>query len=86
MNFLAVAMVTQRVDVAVGFGQFGYFFAGEVRRQTVLPELVFAFDFAFGLRRGGVAQAEVVELQGRTQLRESIGIVREENAVVWSVK
>lgn len=39
---------------------------------------MFALDFAFGLRREGVAQTDVVELQGRAQLREGVGIVREE--------
>ncbi len=86
MDFVGVVMVAQRVDVAIGFGQFGNFFTGEIRRQAALPELVFAFDFALGLRSGGVAQADVVELQGRAQLREGIGIVREEKAVVIDVE
>lgn len=86
MDFVPVAMLAQGVDVLVGFRQFGDFFAGEIGGQTALPELVFAFDFAFGLRGRGVAQADVVELEGRAQLGEGVGIVREEDAVVIDVE
>ena len=55
MGFLAVAMVAQIVDVGVGSFQIGDLFAGEIGRESALPELVFALDFAFGLGRGGIA-------------------------------
>jgi hypothetical protein len=47
---------------------------------------VFAFDFTFGLGRGGVAQANVVELERPTQLRQGVGIVGEEEAVVINIE
>lgn len=86
MDFLGVAMMAQRVEVPIGFLKIGDFFAGEIGRQAALPELMFAFDFALGLRRGGVAQADVIEFECAAQLRERFGIVREEDAMVIHVE
>ena len=86
MDFAGVAMRPQFVDVPVGFLDLVDLFAGEVGRQPPLPELVFAFDFAFGLRRGGVAQAAVVELERPAQLGERVRIVGEKEAVTIDVK
>src|SRR5207249_6695236 len=52
---------------------------------AALPELMFAFDFAFGLGRGGVAQADVVELERPAQLGEGVWLVREKDTVVIDV-
>ena len=86
MDFLGVVMRPQGVNVRIGHLDFGDFFAGEIGRQPALPELVFAFDFAFGLRRGGVAQADVVELERPAQLGEGVGIVGEKEAVIINVE
>ena len=86
MDFVRVAMRPQGGDVPVGFLEGRDLFAGEVRRQPALPELVFAFDFAFGLGRGGVAQADVVELEGPTQLGQRVGIVREKDTVIIDIE
>ncbi len=75
MDFVGVVVPSQGVDMEIGDLDLVDLFAGEVRGQPTLPVLMFAFDFAFGLRRGGVAQADVVEL-------ERLGIVREKEAVV----
>src|SRR5258706_5391898 len=61
MDLMAVVMEAQRVNVAVGFGQFGNFLAREISGQAALPELMLACDFAFGLGSGGVAQAHIIE-------------------------
>jgi hypothetical protein len=68
MDFCGIVMVTERVEMLVGLGQFGNFFAGEGGRLAALPELMFAFDLALGLGRGGVAQADVVEPEGRAPI------------------
>lgn len=86
MDFMGVAMGAQGVDVWVGFVELGDFFTGEIGGQTALPELVFAFDFAFGLGRGGVAQADVVEFERPAELGQRVGILREKEAVVIDVK
>jgi hypothetical protein len=77
MDFMRVAVCPQGVDVRVGDFDFGDLFAGEVGGETALPVLVGAFDFAFGLGRGGVAEADVVELERPAQLGESVGIMGE---------
>ena len=86
MDFMGVAMGAQGVDVLVGFVELGDFFTGKIGRQATLPELVFAFDFAFGLGGGRVAQADVVELERPTQLGQRVRIVCEKEAVVIDVK
>lgn len=86
MDFVRVAVGAQRINMRIGHLDFPDLLAGEIGRQPALPVLVRAFDFAFGLGRGGVAQAEVVELERPAQLGEGVGIVREKEAVVIDVK
>ena len=52
MDFVRIVMGPQPVDRRIGRGDFADFFAGEIGGQPPLPELVFAFDFAFGLGAG----------------------------------
>ena len=51
-----IAMEAQGLDVRVGLFHVGDALAGEIGGQALLPELVFAFDFALGLRRGSVTE------------------------------
>jgi hypothetical protein len=85
MDFLGVGMPPQGINVRIGHLDSGNFFAGETGRQPALPELVFAFDFAFGVGRGGVAQADVVELERPAQWGERVWIVGEKEAVIINV-
>ena len=57
MFFQFVAMHPQFVEQGIGRAEGGDGFGGEDRGQALLPEVVEAFDFALGVRRGGVAQA-----------------------------
>jgi hypothetical protein len=86
VNFVSVVVRPQGIDMGIGNLDFVDLFAGEVGRQPALPELVFAFDFAFGLRRGSVAQADVIELERPAQLREGVGVLGEEEAVVIDIE
>jgi len=52
MDFLGVVMRPQGINMRIGHLDFGNLFTGEIGWQPALPELVFAFDFAFGLGRG----------------------------------
>src|SRR5258708_1631095 len=79
-------MEAQSVDVGVGLFEFADLFAGEVGGETVFPKLVLAFDFAFGLRRWSIKEANVVELQGRAQLGESFWVLSEEDAVIIDIE
>ena len=81
MEFVLVAMAAQVGEVEIGLREIGDVFAGEKGGETVLPELVFAFDFAFGLRRGGVAEGDAVEVEGLAELGEGVGDMSEEEGV-----
>lgn len=82
VDFPGVAMRPQGVDLLVGTGDFRDLFAGKIGGEPALPVVMGAFDFAFGLRRGGIAEADVIELERPAQLRQGGGGVREEEAVV----
>ncbi len=81
LEFVLVAMVAQVGDVGIGLREIGDVFAGEKGGEAVLPELVFALDFAFGLRRGGVAEGDAVEVEGFAELGEGVGDLGEEAGV-----
>jgi len=68
MSFVGVMVQPQSVDVGVGVLKFCDLFAGKIGWEAPLPELVFAFDFAFGFRGWGIKEANVVELESRAQL------------------
>ena len=61
--FVVVVMLAQIGVVGIGGRAIGAVFAGEKSGEAVLPELVFAFDFAFGVRGGGVAERDAVEVE-----------------------
>jgi len=85
MDFVAVAMESQSVDVGVGGSDLGHVFAGEIGREAALPELMFALDFPFRLRRWGLQETDVIEFQRPAELRQRVGIVREEQGVMVDV-
>lgn len=81
LEFVLVAMVAQVGDVRIGLREIGDVFAGEKGGEAILPERVFAFDFAFGLRGGGVAEGDAVEVEGLAELGEGVGGRGEEEGV-----
>lgn len=81
VEFVLVAMAAQVGNVRIGLGEIGDIFAGEEGGEAVLPELVFALDLAFGLRRWGVAEGDAVEVKGLTELGEGVGGVGEEEGM-----
>ena len=85
MDFLGVAMRPEGVNLRIGTIYFGDLFAGEVGGQTALPILMGAFDFAFGLRRGGVTETDVIKLECPAQLSENVWIMGEKDTVVIDV-
>jgi hypothetical protein len=74
MDVMGVAMGPQVVDLRIGEGDFGDLFTGEVGEQTPLPELMFAFDFALGLRPGSIEETEVIELECPATARIRFGL------------
>ena len=51
MDFVGVALESQVVDVRIGAFDFSDLLAGAVGGESSLPELMFAFAFAFGVGR-----------------------------------
>jgi len=70
----------------VGRGEFNDGFCGEQGDEAFLPVVVAAFDFAFGLGRGGVAELNPVKVEGLAELGEGIGIVGVKEGVVVHIK
>ena len=81
VDFVLVTVEAQGLDVGVGLIEIGDVFAGEVSGEAVLPELVFALNFALGLRCGRVKEAHAVEAQRLAELGEGVGDVGEEEGV-----
>jgi hypothetical protein len=81
VDFVPVAVAAQLANVGVGLLEVGDLLAGEVGGQAVLPELMFPFDLALGLGRGGVTETHAVKVKGRAQLRERVGDVGEEEGM-----
>ena len=86
VDFVLVDVGQQWVEQEVGPGEFQDAVGGQERGQAFLPVVVAAFDFAFGLRRGRVAQVHAVEVERFTELGERVGDVGEEEGVVVHVK
>lgn len=86
VDFLSVMMQPQSLDVGVGLLEVRDRFAGKIGREAFLPELVFALDFAFGLRGWGIKEANVVELEGPAQLGEGVGGDGEKDGVIIDVE
>jgi hypothetical protein len=59
---------------------------GQEGWEAFLPVVVAAFDFAFGLRGGGVAQGDAVEVQRGPELGVGVGGVSEEEGMVVHVE
>lgn len=81
VDFVLVAVEAQGAHLRVGVREVGDVFAGEEGGEAVLPELVFAFDFAFGLRGGRVAEGDAIEVQRLAELGEGFRNVREEEGM-----
>ena len=71
----------------IGISPVGGFYLKPVEHELAVtrPERVVvttAFDFTFGLRCLGIEQLDAVEVEGRTELGEVVGVVGVEEGVV----
>ena len=85
MNFVGVAMKSQIVDVRVGGLDVGNLFAGEIRWESALPELMLSLHFALGLRRWSIKKTNVVELERPAKLGQRLGILGEKDGVIIDI-
>src|SRR5206468_2619188 len=65
MLFHLIVMFAEKVKHRVGRTDFTGALSLEKGRQALLPELMTAFNFSFGLRRRGKAHGDTVKVQGR---------------------
>ncbi len=86
MDLGGIVMETQFVDVGIGCIESGDPLRGEIGRQSVLPILVLALDFAFGLRGRSVAEGDAVKFEGLAQGGEGLGCGAEEKGVIVDVE
>ena len=86
MFFVGVTMEAQLVEQGIGGIEGGDVFGGKKGGQTPLPVAMGALDFAFGLRRGRVAQGDAVKMQGGPELGKSLGRAGEEKGMIIDVE
>ena len=83
---MADLLVAQLLDMAVGLFEIGDLFAGKIGRESFLPELMFAFDFAFGLGSRSIQETNVIKLESPAQLGKCLGCLREKDAVIIHIE
>jgi hypothetical protein len=86
VDFVLVGVGDELVEQWVGPDQFDDLVGGQERNQAFLPVVVAAFDFAFGLGRRRIKELDAVEVEGRPQLGEGVGVVGVEEGVEVHIK
>jgi hypothetical protein len=86
VDLVVVGVREELIEQVVGAGEFDDEVGRQERDQSFLPVIVAALDLAFGLGRGGVAEFDAVEVEGLSELGESLGIVGVEEGVVVHIE
>jgi len=86
VDFVLVGVGDELVEQMVRPDQFNDVVGGQEGHEAFLPVVVAAFDFAFGLGRWSVEQLDAVEVEGRAELGEGVGVVGVEEGVVVHIK
>lgn len=86
MDFVSVYVWQQLVQEAIGTLQFDDVIGRQQGREALLPVVVTAFDFAFGLGRGCITKGHAVEVQGGSELGEGVWGVSKEKGVVVHIE
>ncbi len=86
VDFVLVDVWEELVEQPVGPFEFEDLGRGQEWRQTFLPEVVAAFDFAFGLWSWGVTKRHAVEVKRGPELGEGFGKAGEEKGMVVHVQ
>jgi hypothetical protein len=86
MGFVLVGVGDELVEQRVGPGEFADLVGRQQGRETLLPVVMAAFDFALGLGRGRVAQLDAVEVEGGAELGEGVRVVGVEKGVVVHIE
>ena len=86
VNFVLVGVGHQLVEQVIGPNQFHDLVGRQEGDEAFLPVVVTAFDFAFGLRGWGIEQLDAIEVEGRAELGEGVGVVGVEEGVIVHIK
>lgn len=86
VELVLVGVGEQGLEKDVGGSDGGDGIGGEDRRETFLPVVVTALDFALCLGSGRVAEADAVEGKRGPKLRQRVGGVSEKEGVIIDVK
>jgi hypothetical protein len=86
VDFVLVGVGDEWVEQLVGPDQFHDLVSGQEGNKSFLPVVVPAFDFAFGLGRRGIEEVDAVEVEGRPQWGEGVGVVGVEEGVEVHIK
>jgi hypothetical protein len=70
------------IEQTIGAFEFHDSVSRQEGRQAFLPVVMATFDFALGLRGGGEAQGDAIEVERGAQLGERVGVVGVEEGVV----
>lgn len=86
VTFGTVAMLTEILEQRVGGLRGDDLLCGEEAGEAALPVEVEALDFALGLGRMGIAEADAVEVERGSELGEGVRVLGKEEAVAIDIK
>ena len=86
VDFVLIDVGKQLVQQLVGTFQFHEVVGRKQWREPFLPVIMAALAFAFGLGSGCEAQGDAVEVEGGTELGESVGCMGEEKGMVIHIE
>ena len=81
VDFMLVDVGEELVEETIGAVEFAEAVSGQEGWKAFLPVVMAAFDFAFGLWGGGIAEFDAVEVEGLAELGEGVGDMGEEEGV-----
>lgn len=86
MDFVRIGVSQKLIEQEVCGFQRKDIPGGKERRQALLPVVVTAFDFTFGLWSRSKAQGDGIKVQGGAQLGENLWRVGKEEEMIADVK
>ena len=86
MELFGIVVFAQQINVRIGSFEGFDLLGSKIGWQAILPELMFPFDFAFGLRCRRVAESDAIKSERLSQGGERIGRAAKEQAVVIDIE
>ena len=86
VDFVLIGMREELVEELVGAREFDNALGGQQWEKPLLPVVVSAFDFTFGLWGGSVEEFDAVEVESLAELGEGIRVVGVKEGVVVDIE